>query len=310
MSRTFLAAGLILLFVGCAAKSEKLPAVTWHTDREALDILASRAESVRTYLIKKGVTSDRMVAKGYGENVPIADNRTAAGRAQNRRVFVCVTLGGGKARVPHPPLFLIEMSDRMLFESRERPRHCCLVALLQGSHTVDELTMRLVHLRKAKQETVMPAQRGGRLRHCGQVMRKCGRHHTRPATGRHAPVIALASSDNRKAITAASLYEIQPQCPPPTCVSVGQGMQLTVSNGFGNYAAGSVKIEKRYSHGLQFITSYTWSHGMANAGTTLSGRAASPVGPWPRRSSARNSMRPPTSSSTTESLAAPAPRST
>ena len=72
-------------------------------------------------------------------------------------------------------------------------------------------------------------------------------------------------------ITAASLYEIQPECPPPTCVSVGSGMQLTLSNGYGNYAAGSAKLEKRYSHGLQFITSYTWSHVMANAGTTLSG---------------------------------------
>jgi hypothetical protein len=72
-------------------------------------------------------------------------------------------------------------------------------------------------------------------------------------------------------ITALSLYEIPAECPPPTCVSVGSGMQMTVSNGFGNYAAGSVKLEKRMSHGLQFITSYTWSHVMANAGTTLSG---------------------------------------
>jgi hypothetical protein len=46
---------------------------------------------------------------------------------------------------------------------------------------------------------------------------------------------------------------------------------MTVSNGFGNYAAGSAKLEKRFSHGLQFLTAYTWSHALANAGTSLSG---------------------------------------
>ncbi len=45
-----------------------------------------RADSVRIYLIKAGVTSDRMVAKGFGETIPLADNRTKAGRSQNRRV--------------------------------------------------------------------------------------------------------------------------------------------------------------------------------------------------------------------------------
>ena len=46
---------------------------------------------------------------------------------------------------------------------------------------------------------------------------------------------------------------------------------MTVSNGFGNYAAGSAKLEKRFSSGLQFLTAYTWSHALANAGTPLSG---------------------------------------
>ncbi len=72
-------------------------------------------------------------------------------------------------------------------------------------------------------------------------------------------------------ISALSLYEIPAECPPPTCVSVGSGMQQTVSNGFGNYAAGSVKLEKRYGHGLQFIVAYTWSHALSNGATTLSG---------------------------------------
>ena len=67
-----------------------------HTDsrgKDAFNLKLSglRAESVRTYLIGRGVPEDRMVAKGYGETVPIADNRTEAGREQNRRVeFVIV----------------------------------------------------------------------------------------------------------------------------------------------------------------------------------------------------------------------------
>ena len=35
---------------------------------------------------------------------------------------------------------------------------------------------------------------------------------------------------------------------------------MTVFNGFGNYAAGSAKLEKRFSKGMQFLTAYTWSH--------------------------------------------------
>lgn len=45
-----------------------------------------RAETVRLYLIKKGIDPSRLHAVGYGEELPIADNTTAAGRALNRRV--------------------------------------------------------------------------------------------------------------------------------------------------------------------------------------------------------------------------------
>jgi len=67
-----------------------------HTDSQGNDnfnlkLSQNRANSVRTYLIKQGITSDRMTAKGYGENVMIADNRTADGRAQNRRVEFVIT---------------------------------------------------------------------------------------------------------------------------------------------------------------------------------------------------------------------------
>jgi OmpA-OmpF porin, OOP family len=46
----------------------------------------SRAESVRAYVILKGIDADRVVATGYGAGHPIGDNATAAGRASNRRI--------------------------------------------------------------------------------------------------------------------------------------------------------------------------------------------------------------------------------
>ena len=45
-----------------------------------------RANSVMNYLISKGVPSTRMTARGYGMTMPIADNKTKAGRQKNRRV--------------------------------------------------------------------------------------------------------------------------------------------------------------------------------------------------------------------------------
>ncbi|HUA58318.1 MAG TPA: carboxypeptidase regulatory-like domain-containing protein, partial [Verrucomicrobiae bacterium] len=45
----------------------------------------------------------------------------------------------------------------------------------------------------------------------------------------------------------------------------------TATFGIGNYAAMTAKLEKRFSRGLQFISSFTWGHALANTGTTLSG---------------------------------------
>ncbi len=62
-----------------------------HTDSKGKDsynkkLSQRRAESVRRYLINQGVEASRMEAIGYGEERPIEDNRTAEGRAANRRV--------------------------------------------------------------------------------------------------------------------------------------------------------------------------------------------------------------------------------
>ncbi|MCB9779536.1 MAG: OmpA family protein [Alphaproteobacteria bacterium] len=65
--------------------------VQGHTDSDGsdaanLDLSQRRAEAVVAYLIQQGVDPSRLSARGYGESVPIADNYTPDGKAQNRRV--------------------------------------------------------------------------------------------------------------------------------------------------------------------------------------------------------------------------------
>ncbi len=50
----------------------------------------ARAEAVVQWLIGKGIPASQMVAKGYGEDKPIASNKTRKGREQNRRIEVTV----------------------------------------------------------------------------------------------------------------------------------------------------------------------------------------------------------------------------
>ncbi len=67
-----------------------------HTDSQGsaegnLLLSQRRAEAVRDYLIRvHGVAPDRLVARGYGEDMPIAPNDTETGRVQNRRVELVV----------------------------------------------------------------------------------------------------------------------------------------------------------------------------------------------------------------------------
>jgi outer membrane protein OmpA-like peptidoglycan-associated protein/opacity protein-like surface antigen len=62
-----------------------------HTDnrgnaRTNTRLSLARANAVKAYLVRQGVDAGRMDTKGYGPSEPAADNRTAAGRQQNRRV--------------------------------------------------------------------------------------------------------------------------------------------------------------------------------------------------------------------------------
>ena len=45
-----------------------------------------RAVSVKNYLIQQGVSEERIITSGFGENDPSGDNETVKGRTENRRV--------------------------------------------------------------------------------------------------------------------------------------------------------------------------------------------------------------------------------
>lgn len=74
-----------------AANSEIRVEVQGHTDSRGSRALnrrlsLARANAVRQYLIEHGVPADRLSARGYGPDRPLASDTTDAGRAQNRRV--------------------------------------------------------------------------------------------------------------------------------------------------------------------------------------------------------------------------------
>jgi OOP family OmpA-OmpF porin len=64
-----------------------------HTDAVGADaynqkLSVARSEAVKAYLVSKGIEKNRVYTEGKGEKQPVADNKTAEGRAKNRRVEI------------------------------------------------------------------------------------------------------------------------------------------------------------------------------------------------------------------------------
>jgi len=64
-----------------------------HTDSDGSDaynqkLSVARAESVKKYLVSKGIETNRVYTEGKGEKQPVADNKTKEGKAKNRRVEI------------------------------------------------------------------------------------------------------------------------------------------------------------------------------------------------------------------------------
>ena len=64
--------------------------IAGHTDSDGnendnVKLSQARAETVVKYLVSNGIAQDRLIAKGYGESEPVADNNSAAGKQKNRR---------------------------------------------------------------------------------------------------------------------------------------------------------------------------------------------------------------------------------
>ena len=64
-----------------------------HTDGVGADVYnqklsVKRAESVKAYLVSKGIEKNRIYTEGKGEKQPVADNKTTEGRTKNRRVEI------------------------------------------------------------------------------------------------------------------------------------------------------------------------------------------------------------------------------
>lgn len=98
--RTSFKSGVTMQLDAIVEVMNKYPKATFaiegHTDSSGaaptnLRLSEKRAMAVRDYLVKNGVASTRLEAKGFGEGFPIDSNKTRAGMANNRRVEIKVT---------------------------------------------------------------------------------------------------------------------------------------------------------------------------------------------------------------------------
>lgn len=79
------------------ARTAKIEGFTDSRGDEDYNMVLSqhRADSVKRYLVGLGVKPEQLTTRGRGENAPVADNATVAGRVQNRRVEVVISQEDG-----------------------------------------------------------------------------------------------------------------------------------------------------------------------------------------------------------------------
>jgi adhesin transport system outer membrane protein len=87
-----------MLLDGLEVKNVSAAIAIGHTDSKGSDdynmaLSNRRAESVKAFMVSKGVAADKISTEGKGESEPVASNETDAGRAKNRRVEIRITSG-------------------------------------------------------------------------------------------------------------------------------------------------------------------------------------------------------------------------
>src|SRR5690606_19223981 len=94
------------LFLDENAQVTKLR-IEGHTDDVGGDadnekLSGERSLTIKRWLVEQGIDKDRLIAVGFGEKKPIADNKTEEGRAQNRRTEFRIAEIRGKAYLGRP----------------------------------------------------------------------------------------------------------------------------------------------------------------------------------------------------------------
>src|SRR5689334_6064936 len=123
--------------------------VTGHTDYVGSaaynDKLArSRAESVKAFLVKYGVSADQITTSGDGKRAPEVDNRTKEGRFMNRRVVLTVTDGAGKT-IGEGGISDILKALQDIEASLKRQEECC-AQILKRLDKLDDILAALKNL--------------------------------------------------------------------------------------------------------------------------------------------------------------------
>lgn len=81
---------LVRLMQTAPASRIRIEGHTDNTGPESVNLRLSRdrAQAVANYMMNRGISADRLIAKGYGSSQPIDSNRTDAGRSRNRRIEI------------------------------------------------------------------------------------------------------------------------------------------------------------------------------------------------------------------------------